>query len=151
MASDRDRVRMRTADARMHAAEREYAFQRGMPPPHMPAPVPEPDEDDDEDDEDSVRGGRPVGNRGARIVRNREGTPYLVAPLTLAVPGTFMPRDSPPTTLTSALLARNPAAWNGRALRLGHGGTPLGTVRNAAWDGQALTGEAWLRESALAL
>jgi hypothetical protein len=90
----------------------------------------------------------------ARLV-TREGWDYLVAPMTLLVPGVLNGSDGallyPP-----AEVARTAGAWDGVPLTVGHptrdgrnlsartpGVTPLGRVRNAAFRGGKLVAEGW--------
>lgn len=91
------------------------------------------------------------------VRRERDGgREYLVAPVTLIVPGVlqgsrgalFYPEHE---------VAKNARAWNGMPLTVGHpylnghpvaantpGITHIGTVRNAGMTGGKLTGEAWI-------
>ena len=98
----------------------------------------------------------PITINLAKSRRERaHGKEYLVAPLTLIVPG-VLEGSNGPILYPAEEVARNAAAWNGQPLTLRHpsiNGQPvsartpgvahLGTVQNAAFRGERLVGEGW--------
>ena len=90
------------------------------------------------------------------------GRQYLVAPVTMIVPGVLAGSNGP-LYYPPDEVSKDPQRWNGVPLTLGHprspdgypvsGRTPevlntyqLGNVYRARWDGKALRGEAWFDE-----
>lgn len=84
-----------------------------------------------------------------------DGRDYIVAPVAMLTPGVHNGSNGP-LYYPAAELAKNPAAWDGKPVTVGHpaGGyvpgrtTAIGTIKNTRYDGK-LRAEAWLDAAAL--
>jgi len=95
--------------------------------------------------------------KGHRYEVGPDGRDYIVAPVVMLVPGVHNGSNGP-LYYPAAELARNPAAWDGKPVTVGHpaggsaykpGRTPtIGTVKNTRYDGK-LRAEVWLDPDAL--
>jgi len=101
-----------------------------------------------------------TGNLSGTVRREKlNGREYLVAPITMVVPG-VLAGSKGPLLYPPDVLSRNPSAWNGAFLTLGHPkqdgqavssrdpdilrSTALGHIFRAKWTGRKLAAEAWL-------
>lgn len=92
---------------------------------------------------------------GHRYVTGDDGKDYIVAPVAMLVPGVHHGSNGP-LYYPAAELAKNPDAWDGKPVTVGHppnGYVPgrttvVGTIKNARYDGK-LRAEVWLDAAAL--